>query len=146
MPAYDESELQSILQDFDLVNYVDESYFSYNVDLYLANDYNKAMEIRTKPQFLFLLFYFSKKYNLKIRCIEEEVSGKLTDIKIYLDRNPEVSFISKIQSNMEFELTYLVFYIKYLGIRNQNVILAVKSMIIRRSQNLALGKINVDYT
>ena len=75
LPVYDESKLESILQDFDFVNYVDESYFLYNVDLYLVNDYNQAMKIRKKSQFLFLLFYLSKKYNLKIDCIEEEISG-----------------------------------------------------------------------
>ena len=39
LPAYDDSKLQSILQDFDLVNYIDESYFSYHGDLYIVNDY-----------------------------------------------------------------------------------------------------------
>ena len=46
---------------------------------------------------------------------------------------------------MEFELTYLVFYIKFAGYRNQNVTPAVKSMIIR-SRNNVLGQRNVDYT
>ena len=49
LPAYDDSKLQSILQDFDLVNYIDESYFSYHGDLYIVNNYIQAMKIRTKP-------------------------------------------------------------------------------------------------
>ena len=57
LPAYDDSKFQSILQDFDLVNYIDESYFSYHGDLYIVNDYIQAMKIRMKTQFLFLLFY-----------------------------------------------------------------------------------------
>ena len=81
LPAYDDSKFQSILQDFDLVNYLDESYFSYFGDLYLLNDNNQAVKIRTKPKFLFLLFYLSKKYSLKINYIEEEISCKLPDIK-----------------------------------------------------------------
>ena len=38
---------------------------------------------------LFLIIYLSNKYSLTICYIEEEISSKLTNIKIYLNRNPE---------------------------------------------------------
>ena len=48
------------------------------------------------------------KYSLSIQYIEE-VSGQMTEIIIYSDKNPEFSYVNKFEMNSKFKLVYLVF-------------------------------------
>ena len=81
-----------------MVNYVHNSYFLLFIDLYNINDFICAVKIRKAQNFLFILIYSSMKYSLAIQYIEEEISGQMTEIKIYSENKTRISLCKQFSN------------------------------------------------
>ena len=119
LPLFNPFDYSLILQNFYLINYVYESYFLLDLDLLNTKYWLSTVNIRTRCDFLFLLFYFSYKYKLEIRFIEEDISSIITEVKLYSEKNLEFYHLKRFQTNNRFILVYLSFkkYIKEPGIK-----------------------------